>query len=85
MQEDTSVPDVVKPFASLFTGIGKLANYQYRFHVDESVPPVALPHRRIPFHLRKQVEAELDKLQKLDIIEPVMDTPTPWVSSITVV
>ena len=35
--------------------------------------------------MRKRVEQELDRLQKFDIIEPVHDTPTPWVSPITVV
>ncbi|VDI68014.1 Hypothetical predicted protein [Mytilus galloprovincialis] len=38
---------------------------------------------RIPFHIRKQVEAELEKLEKQDIIEKV-DGPTPWVSPIVV-
>ncbi|XP_030850192.1 uncharacterized protein K02A2.6-like [Strongylocentrotus purpuratus] len=72
-------------YADRFSGIGKLANYKCHLHVDRSVQPVAVPHRRIPFHLRKQVESELDKLQKLDVIEPVSHTPTPWVSPITVV
>ena len=72
-------------FADRFVGIGKLKNYQCHIHIDESVPPVAVPHRRIPFHMRKQVEEELSRLQTLDIIEPVHDTPTPWVSPITVV
>ena len=31
------------------------------------------------------MEEELSRLQTLDIIEPVHDTPTPWVSPITVV
>lgn len=68
-----------------FLGIGKLKDHQCHIHVDGSVPPVAVPHRRIPFHMRKRVEQELDRLQELDIIEPVHDTPTPWVSPITVV
>lgn len=54
-----------------------------KIHVDENVKPVIQPHRRIPFHIRKQVEAELDRLKKLDIIEKV-DGPTPWVSPIAV-
>ena len=45
--------------------------------------PVVQPHRRIPFHVRKQVEAELERLEKLDIIEKV-EGPTPWVSPIVV-
>ena len=47
---------IEQTYADLFTGIGKLANYKCHLHVDKSVQPVAVPHRRIPFHLRKQVE-----------------------------
>ena len=72
-------------FADRFVGIGKLKDYQCHVHIDKSVPPVAVPHRRIPFHMRERVEQELDILQQLDIIKPVHDTPTPWVSPITVV
>ena len=45
----------------------------------QSVPPVAQPHRRIPFHMRKKVEQELENLEKQGIIEKV-EGPTPWVS-----
>ncbi len=41
------------------------------------------PHRRIPFHLRKKLDTELDKLERQGIIEPV-DGPTPWVSPLVV-
>ena len=52
-----------------------------KIHVDENVKPVIQAHTRIPFHIRKQVEAELDRLEKLDSIGKV-DGPTPWVSPI---
>ena len=44
--------------------------------LDENVEPVAQAPRRIPFHIRKQVENELDRLEKEGIIEKV-DGPTP--------
>jgi hypothetical protein len=68
-------------YSDVFKGIGKLKDVKVKIHVDENVKPVIQPHRRIPFHIRKQVEAELDRLEKLDIIEKV-DGPTPWVSPI---
>ncbi len=40
--------------------------------------------RRVPSHVRRQVEAKLDELQCLDIIEPVTGS-TPWVSPLVVV
>ena len=54
---------------------------QIKFHIDESVRPVAQPHRRVPFHLRAKVEGELGQLMEQDIIERV-EGPTPWVSPI---
>jgi hypothetical protein len=44
---------------------------------------VTQPHRRIPFHLRKKLDTELDKLERQGIIEPV-DGPTPWVAPLVV-
>ena len=46
--------------------------------------PVAQRHRRIPFHLRDKVDAEIQRLIDLDIIERV-NGPTDWVSPIVVV
>ena len=53
-------------------------------HIDTDVPPKQQEHRRIPFHIRKDVERELQRLEDLDIIEQV-DGPTPWISPIVVV
>ena len=73
-----NVPD---SYPDLFEGIGKLKNTKVKLYIDESVKPVCQPHRRIPFHLRQKVEAELKRLEDLDIIEKV-EGPTPWVSPI---
>jgi hypothetical protein len=53
----------------LFQGIGKLKNFEVKLHVDETVKPTAQPHRRVPFHLQKKVEEELQLLLDQDIIE----------------
>lgn len=68
----------------LFEGIGKLKGFQAKLHIDPDVKPVAQPVRRIPFGLRSKVEAELQRLQDQDIIEPV-EGPTPWVSPVVVI
>ena len=75
----------VEEYSDRFEGIGKLKDFQCKLHEDPTVQPIAQPHRRIPFHVRKNVDAELEKLLSLDIIEPVHDEPTPWVSPIHVV
>ena len=53
---------------------------QIEIFVDKTVQPIMQPHRRILFHLRKQVEIELEDM---DIIEKV-DGPTDWASLIVV-
>ena len=55
-----------------------------KLHIDPDVTPRQQPHRRIPFHVREDVEKELNRLEKLDIIETV-EGPTPWISPIVVV
>ena len=42
------------------------------------------PHRRIPFHVRKQLEEQLERDEKSGVIERV-EGATPWVSPLVVV
>ena len=75
---------IAEKYPGLFEGIGKLKDFEVKLHIDESVAPVAQPARRIPFHLRRKVASELQRLEQLGIIEPV-DGPTPWVSPLVVI
>ncbi|XP_033118512.1 uncharacterized protein K02A2.6-like [Anneissia japonica] len=68
----------------IFDGIGKFKGVEVKLHVDPTVKPTQQRHRRIPFHIRKDVDKELNRLMDLDIIENV-EGPTPWVSPIVVV
>ena len=54
-----------------------------KLHIDETVKPVAQPHRRIPFHVRKQLERQLDREEENDVIEK-LEGPTPLVSPVAV-
>ena len=45
--------------------------------------PSAQPHRRVPFHVRKQLEDQLARDEQNGVIEHV-DGPTPWVSPVVV-
>ena len=71
-------------FPVFVDGVGRISDIKIKLRIDPSVQPVSQRHRCIPFHVQKDVEAELDRLEKLDIIEKV-DGPTPWVSPIVVV
>ena len=75
---------LMQQYPSLFKGIGKLKGVQVKLHIDKKVNPVAQPPRRIPFHLRKKVEKELEHLEEQGIIEKVED-PTPWVSPLVII
>ncbi|KAJ1106052.1 hypothetical protein NDU88_003455 [Pleurodeles waltl] len=78
-----TLDNLQEEYADLFRGIGCLKDCQVKLHIDKSIEPVALKHRRIAFHLRPQVEAELRKLEEADIIEKV-EGPTPCVPPIVV-
>ena len=77
--------DIVKNFADVFSGVGKLKDYQLKLHINNDVKPVAQPVRRLPFGLREKVDQKLDELLKEDIIEEVPSGPTEWVSPLVVV
>ena len=56
------------PTVDMFHGLGKLKNYQIKLHIDEEAPSVAQPHRRVPFHVRKQLEEQLRRDEELGVI-----------------
>lgn len=82
---EPTTDSIIRKYNDRFVGIGNLRGVQCTLHVDKSIKPVTQQHRRVPFHVRKQTETELKRLQDLDIIEPVGKEPTPWVSPIQVV
>ena len=83
-QHPSPTPLYPPEFEGLFSGIGKLTGKTIKLHIDPDVSPKQQPHRRIPFHVRSDVEKELQRLEDLDIIEKV-DGPTPWINPIVVV
>ena len=76
--------DIVKNFADVFSGVGKLKNFQLKLYVNKDVKPVAQPVTRLPFGLRDKVDKKLDELLKEDIIEKVPSGPVEWVSHLVV-
>lgn len=80
----TAIDRLVSEYDDLFQGLGQLKDFKVKLHVDETVQPVAQPHRRIPFHVRQQLEQELKRDEELGVIERV-EGATPWVSPLVVV
>ena len=81
--EETITSNLLKEYADLFRGIGKMKGVKVDLHVDPAITPVAQAHRRIPFSVRPKLEAELEKLDADDIIERI-EKPTSWVSPVVI-
>ena len=77
--------DIREKYAEIFTGVGKLRDFQLNLHIRDDVTPVAQPVRRLPFGLRNKVEQKLHGLLDKDIIEEVSHKPAEWVSPLVVV
>ena len=71
-------------YKDIFTGLGKLKDVKVKLHIDSEVKPVVQNHRRVPFHVRKDIEQQLQKDMDRGVIETPTG-PTPWVSPIVVV
>ncbi|XP_063411616.1 uncharacterized protein K02A2.6-like [Mytilus trossulus] len=71
-------------FPKVFSGVGKLVNFQLKIPIDKRIQPVIQPLRRIPYHLRGKLEEKLNELVEQDIIEAV-NGPSQWTSPIVVV
>ena len=63
-----STQAIVDKHDAVFRGVGKLKDYQLKIHVDPEVTPVAQPQRRVPFHVRKDMDKKIKELQDLDIV-----------------
>ena len=70
-------------FPGVFSGVGRLKNYQLKLHIDPQVIPVVQKMRRIPFSLKDKVTAKVNELLENDIIERV-ERPTTWISPVVV-
>ena len=80
----TSDLSLIDQYPSVFQGIEKLKDYEVKLHIDETVTPIAQSARKIPFHSRKEVSAELKKLEEQGSIEKV-EGPISWVSPLVVI
>lgn len=75
--------DIIKDYAEVFEGLGYLEG-EYKIRTDESICPVVHPPRKVPFAIKPKEKEELDRMQKLNVIEKV-NQPTNWVNSMVVV
>ena len=67
----------------MFIGQGCVSE-EYSIQLNPEVQPVVHAARKIPVALREKVKAELDRMERLNLISKV-DEPTQWVNSMVVV
>ena len=73
---------VLADFADIFKGLGKMEE-KLHLEVNESVPPVIMPPRRVPVALKGKFQEEIDRLIGVGVLEKV-EEPTKWASSAVV-
>ena len=78
VEEDSSprIVKLVEDYDELFHGLGKLKGYQVKLHIDESVQPIAQPHRRVTFHVRQQLDEQLRWLPTVLVIKCIVAVKT---------
>ena len=81
---DTRLNSLLKEYNDLFHGLGQITNYSHKIKIDPNVKPVSQWLRRIPLSQIEQVNDEIDKMLKDDVIEEAPE-PSPWVSTLVMV
>ena len=80
----TSTQQIIDQHKSAFEGTGLLKNFELHLHIDKNITPIQQPIRRVPFHTKEKLSAEIKRLLSQDIIEKV-DGPTTWLNPIVIV
>ena len=68
---------ILSEFLDVFTGVGCLEG-NYSIRVDDNIPPVVHPLRKVPVPLRETLKTELDNLVKNGILANVTE-PTSYI------
>ncbi len=74
---------IVAKYPDLFSGkIGRLKDFELKFHINKDVKPIVQKERKTPFHSKVLIEKAIDDMLKDDLIEPVVGEGevTPHVS-----
>jgi hypothetical protein len=82
--KETSDDTILNEYPDLFEGVGCIKGVTHHVNLRDDAVPVVYPPRRVPESLQPKLKAELDRLQKHEIITSV-DEPTDWVNPIVLV
>ncbi|XP_055492867.1 uncharacterized protein K02A2.6-like [Leucoraja erinacea] len=81
--KSVTMDKINEEFEDVFTGDGCMEG-EYRIEIDDRVPPVKLPKRRVPVAMMTPLQEELKDLERRGIITPV-ERSTDWISSMVAV
>ena len=76
--------DFLDSYSDVFEGLGCISNTDYHIKVDKTCQPVVHMPRRVPVTLRPKIQAELNQMEELDVIEKVEEA-TDWVNSMVTI
>ena len=75
---------VESTYADVFQGLGKFPGEPYKLRLKPDAVPAKHRPRKVPVHLQEAFHEEVERLVKIDVLEPVTE-PTEWVNSFVVV
>ena len=76
--------NLLESYSDVFEGLGCISKTDYHIKVDETAQPVVHPPRRVPVTLRPKIQAELNRMEEMEVIEKV-EEPTDWVNSMVTI
>lgn len=77
------VNNMLKVYNDVFQGLGCLS-HECHITVDQNAVPKINASRRVPFKLHNRLKEELDRMEKLRVVQKVTK-PTSWVNSMVIV
>ena len=75
---------VESTYANAFQGLGKFPGDPYKLRLKPDAVPAKHRPRKVPVHLQEAFHEEVERLVKIDVLEPVTE-PTEWVNSFVIV
>ena len=59
-----NICSILKHYPQNFKGLGKLRSYQVKLYANNSIKPVAVPPRSVPYHFKARVSDAIDNMLK---------------------
>ncbi|XP_065217466.1 uncharacterized protein K02A2.6-like [Planococcus citri] len=87
LAQPPSIEDLMKQYPNLFSNeFRKITNFKAHIKLKQNAAPIIARARLVPFAIKPKVEAELDRMVKCGMIEPIdpAKTPITWASPVVI-